>query len=253
MKIIYEQPLNELVRTTLRLEYLFQKLSDHIDGKDPWSDHQALSSLIDIVSVLDRPDLRSKLTKEFHRYISSLTRMKQSPNVDDQKLGGLIDEFQASIEILHGNHGKFGQRLRDNEFLSALRQRMANPGGTCGSDAPSYQYWLGLGDKVRKEQLHLWTEELASIRNISELMLGVIRGSGTTTEEVAQKGFFQKALDPLQPYQLIRVEMEPGLTIFPEISAGKHRAVIYFFNHSVTERPEQSQDDISFKLTLCII
>jgi len=253
MAITYEQPLNELVRMTLRLEYLFQQLTDNLDRSDSGANFLSISSLIDIIAVLDRPDLRSKLTKEFHRYISALSRMKQSPNADEQKVESLINEFQSTIETLHSKHGKFGQTLRENEFLSSLRQRMVNPGGTSCSDAPSYHYWLHLSEKVRKSQLLEWTEELSGVQNITELMLGVIRSSGVTTSEVAQQGFYQKALDPLQPYQLIRVTLEENLPIFPEISAGKHRAVLYFCIHNVSTRPEQTQEDVPFKLTLCAI
>ncbi len=253
MTIIYEQPLNELVRTTLRLEYLFHQLGDNIDNDDPWSDHLAISSIIDIVSILDRPDLRSKLTKEFHRYISNLSRMKQSPNVDAGKVDGVIEQFQSIIEILHNKHGKFGQRLRDSEFLSNMRQRLVNPGGTCASDAPAFHYWQNLPVSTRKEHMNRWAEQLANIRNTSELMLGIIRQSATSSEEQAQQGFFQKALDPMQPYQLIRLELEDNLSIYPEISAGKHRATVYFFNHNIETRAEQSSEDVSFKLILCAI
>lgn len=253
MGIIYEQPLNELVRTTLRLEYLFQKLSDNIGGKDDWSHHLALASIIDIVSILDRPDLRSKLTKEFHRYIANLNRMKQAPNVDENKISEVIEQFQSSIEILHNKHGKFGQRLRENEFLSMVRNRLVNPGGTCPADAPLYHYWLNQPLKDRHAQLHEWTEQLNNIKNTMELMLGLIRQSGSTTTEKAQQGFYQKALDPVQPYQLISIEMPENSLVFPEISAGKHRAIIYFYNHSINARPEQTQEDVEFKLTLCVI
>ena len=36
----------------------------------------------------------------------------------------------------------FMQRLRDSEFLNAIKHRSTIPGGTCEFDLPDYRHWL---------------------------------------------------------------------------------------------------------------
>ena len=75
-----------------------------------------------------------------------------------------------------------------------------------------------------------------------------------TTEEVAQGGFFQQALDTSIACNLVRVGVPGGLTCFPEISAGRHRFTVRFLEQSNTQaRPVQTTDDIAFVLERCVI
>ena len=65
--IYYEQPLNELVRTCLRLEYLSSLLDYYLETSKAGSAHAALATLLDILQILDRPDIKTKFIAEFHR------------------------------------------------------------------------------------------------------------------------------------------------------------------------------------------
>ena len=56
--IIYEQPLNELIRICLRLEYLFGLIKQ---GRKNTDNRQTIRAMLDILSITERPDLRTKL------------------------------------------------------------------------------------------------------------------------------------------------------------------------------------------------
>ena len=84
------------------------------------------------------------------------------------------------------------------------------------------------------------------------LLLSLARGSSDPQPTTAPDGFYQDALDSQAPVQLIRVELDPGLALFPEISGHRHRFSIRFMEALETERPTQTRQDVNFTLTCCV-
>ena len=52
--ITYEQPLNERIRTFLRLEFLFQQANHGLQHRSPWDTRASLTNLIEILNVFGR-------------------------------------------------------------------------------------------------------------------------------------------------------------------------------------------------------
>ena len=74
------------------------------------------------------------------------------------------------------------------------------------------------------------------------------------SEELAEGGFYQRSLDAGSPCQLIRVAIQPDAGYYPEISAGRHRFTVRFMRlDSPEERPVQTDQDIRFRLSCCVI
>ena len=49
--------------------------------------------------------------------------------------------------------GRVGSHLRDNEWLMAIKQRTAIPGGVCEFDLPAYHWWLNQDPGPRRNDL----------------------------------------------------------------------------------------------------
>jgi cell division protein ZapD len=65
-------------------------------------------------------------------------------------------------------------------------------------------------------------------------------------------GFYQQPVDPNAVCQLVRVILPSELSVFPEISGGKHRFTIRFLEQATTAgRPAQTDQDIQFELQCC--
>ena len=54
---VYEQPLNERMRTFLRLDFLYQQAMYHEERGDSWSTRAALSSLLEILAITARGEI----------------------------------------------------------------------------------------------------------------------------------------------------------------------------------------------------
>jgi len=252
-QVIYEQPLNERVRTFLRLEFLFIQIDHTRMGESPWDSRATLASLIDILNILSRTDLKSEIIMELERQIANLTPLEDSPNVDRTKLGQILDEMDLVVDRLHATQGQIGQHLRQNEFINSIKQRSSISGGTCGFDLPAYHFWLHQPGDKRIQHLQEWLSAFEDIRSSINLILHLIRDSSSPKKETAIGGFFQQSLDINAPYQLIRVTLPASSPYFAEISGGKHRFTIRFMEMSLNERPVQASSNVDFELTCCMI
>lgn len=253
--VIYEQPLNERIRTLLRLEHLFQQAAYRLAGEHSvWDSRAALDSLLDVQSVLARNDVRSEVLKELERHATRLTAYERNPNVDTNALQEVLAELDAVIDRLHAIGGQIGQKLKTNEFLNSVRQRSSIAGGTCGFDLPAYHYWLQQPAAQRQQDLLGWHHEYDALRDAVYLILRIIRQSTPAKAHCAEAGYYQQSLDTSIPYQLLRVIMPADSPYFAEVSAGKHRFTIRFLQMpSMEQRPVQAEEDIDFHLSCCVL
>lgn len=227
--ITYEQPLNEQIRVALRLEYLFKQAESYL-GQDSTLDiHSAVVTIIDILNVVDRPDLKSKLTYALRSQIISLTHLTEVPEVDQEKLRNLMNKLDQFIDLLHSTQGKMGKELRDNEFLTTVRQRLTIAGGTTKFAIPAYHLWLQQPTELKQQKVLEWFSHFKQLQEIVKLLLQLTRDSAKPTTKIADRGFYQEALAPDIAYQMFRVELPLELNMFPEISLGRHRLSVHFF------------------------
>ena len=95
-KIIYEQPLNELLRVSLRLEHLFHQL-DNCQPEQistPQHSRTIIKLIIDLLNLLDRPDLKFKLSQEFNRLMSTFSRLQRAPEISHKMLNNTLERLQ---------------------------------------------------------------------------------------------------------------------------------------------------------------
>ncbi len=253
-KVIYEQPLNERIRAFLRLEYLFQQVRHHLGGTSPWDSRAALASLLDIMNIFGRSDLKTEVMKELERHTANLARLEQNPDVDRSQLTDLLDELDLLIDQLHAYNGPVGAHLKGNEFLSAIQQRSAIPGGTCDFDLPAFHFWVERPAEERLRDLAAWLDCFDAIGRAIKLILHLTRGSNLFHEYTAEAGFFQRTLDANVPCQMVRVALPAGSTYYAEISGGRHRfSVRFLVQSSTSERATQTTDNVKFELACCVI
>lgn len=252
--VCYEQPLNEKTRTLLRLEFLFAQLAHAVQGSSPWDTRAALQVLFDILTLTSRSELKSEIGKELERHSLALGRLRQTPAVDTGILETVLEELDRVRDQVRGIDPLAIEALRQNDFLTPIRQRSSIPGGTCTFDLPALHHWLQSGSEACAQQITDWLRPLAPLQEGVQLLLRLIRDSATPHETVAVHGFFQKTLNSTAPNQLVRVILPVDLEVFPEISGGKHRFSIRFMvQPTLDQRASQSTDDIDFWLACCVI
>lgn len=251
-KVVFEHPLNERIRTFLRLEHLFKRISHFLPQPEEWSTRAAVEGLLDILGITSRADIKTEILKELDRHTAVLERIGRQPGVDAQALSRILEDLENVAEKVYGLEGQIAQPLRKNDFIKSIVQRSSIPGGTCSFDLPQYHHWLTQPHPIRQRRMQAWTRDMEPIRDAIALLLSLARGSNVPEPAVATAGFYQGTLNNQAPVQMIRIELAQELGLFPEISGHKHRFSIRFLEAEDTERPIQTDRDVKFSLTNCV-
>jgi len=251
--ISYEFPLNERIRVFIRLEQLFLQLDHFFAGTSIWDKRTTVSTLVDILQIFTRHDLKAETLKELERHSNRLNQLSAHEGVDTKRLRQIINELNSTSKVLYATSGKIDLSSMESDLFKTITQRSSIPGGTCSFDLPSYHFWLEQNIEQQEQDLKLWISQFATIRRAIELILNFIRLSGETSSNTAEKGFYQFNLEPLLPYQIITIKLLRSAPYFVEISGGRHRFTARFMlAASGTARPKQVTEDVDFQLTQCI-
>lgn len=248
--IIYDHPLNERVRTLLRLEDLFAKVEFFSARAEALDHHVALLTLFEILEVSGRADLKSDLLQELERQKIMLDGLRNNPAISEEALNQLLTDIRGTCEHILQMNGRFGQHLRDDEWLMSIKQRACIPGGSCEFDLPSYHYWLHLPPETRRQNLENWVTPMRPIVDGLVIVLRLLRDSGKTVHQVATQGSFQQMLSG-KVVQMLRIRLDQEIPCIPEVSANKYAINIRFMNFGDTSRTKTCEHDIEFDLTLC--
>lgn len=250
--IAFEQPLNERIRTFLRIELLCGQAQLHAQQEAPHAARAAIGNLLEILAITSRGDVRADALKELDRQTLRLNHYQRSPGVDGERLARLMREVDDIRSELSATGKQFLAPMRENEFLSAVRHRSAIPGGTCMFDLPDYGYWLELPGAERNRQIRAWLDLLKPLCNAIDEVLWLTRESSTPAEQVAAGGLYSHTFAKEDHYDLLRVMIARDARLYPEISAGQHRFTVRFAEWQGTEqRARQATNDVRFLLALC--
>jgi cell division protein ZapD len=160
----YDYPFNERIRTLLRVEDLFAKLLHNIEAGHEHHHHCALITLLQILDVVDRSELKLDLLQELERQKVAMSALVGNPAIAANTLNKILSEIDQAAEGLRAETTKLGQSLRANEWLMGIKQRAGIPGGVCEFDVPSYHYWLGLGETRRAADFTAWLKPFTHAR-----------------------------------------------------------------------------------------
>jgi len=248
--INYEYPLSERVRTLLRLEDLYKKALYFTAKSEAVENHVALVLLFDILEAAGRADLKSDLLQELERQRQSLEALRENPAISVDALNQVVREIDQASTRLFQMSGKFGQDLRENEWLMAIKQRTSIPGGVF--DLPSYHYWLNQGAEARRQDIETWLAPFRPIHDAITIVLRLLRESGKAAKQVATQGVFQQMLAG-RAAQMLRLKIDRNYACVPEISANKYALNIRFMTLTGPgkDRPRTMDGNVEFELTFC--
>ncbi len=249
--VLYEYPFNESIRTMLRLEHLFDRLGQLIARETPLDHHFAIATIFEIMDVSSRADLKSDLLKELERHKAQLQSYRGKPGVAEGVLDEVIARIDHAFNGLNNVQGKAGAALTGNEWLMSIRSRISIPGGTCEFDLPAYYTWQQLLPVRRRNDLVQWTQTLMPMAEALQVLLSLLRDSGSAHKVAAANGQYQQSLGAGRVYQLLRMRIDPSLGLIPEISGHRLMVSIRLMRQDEEGRLKLAQEDVGFELTLC--
>ncbi len=249
--IRYEHPLNERIRTLMRLEDLYRRALFFAGATAPEDHHAALTALFEVIDVAARADLKTDILQELERQRQLLAPLRHNPAIEPAALDELLSEIDAAAGKLLAQTGKIGQQIRDNEWLMAIKQRTGIPGGACEFDLPAFHHWLILEPATRQSDLQTWLGPLLPIFAALSIILRLLRNNGKTSRHTAYRGVFQLMLTTAKIAQLLRLSLAKDLPCVPEISANKYALNIRFVGVAGMDRGSVYEGDVDFDLMFC--
>lgn len=250
--LVFEQPLNERMRTFLRLDFLFGQANYHNERASEWGSRAAVASLLDILAITSRSDTRADALKELERHLALMNDYQSKPNVDASRLRSVTSNLLRLRTDLLGSGSAFLQPLKESEFLAAIKHRSAIPGGTCEFDLPDYFFWLQRSPEERQAAFNEWLQRLRPLCDAVAELLWLTRQNGRARHEVAKGGVFNITFDRESPIQLLRLAVPQSLSLYPEISGSHYRSSVRFLEwKGLGSRAVQCTDDVPFVLTSC--
>lgn len=248
----YEQPVSERMRTFMRLEFLYQKMLYNSELENNWAARATISGLLEIVAILSRGDVRSEVHKELDHQLGVLQRFQSQPGVDARRLDTLIRNLIESRADIDGIGTSFLQVLKESDFLNAIKNRSAIPGGTCEFDLPEYSHWLRQAHDRRQEDLSKWIGAIRPLCDAVSEVLWLIRESAQPVDKLAINGMYQHNMQKDAQCRLLRVNLPEGSMLYPEISGSQHRFTVRFLEWStIDSRAVQTGHDVPFELSIC--
>lgn len=243
--ILFEHPLNEKMRTWLRIEFLIQQLSARLPISDHASALHFFRNIGDLMDVFERGEVRTELLKELERQQRKLQAWMEVPGVDQSRIDSLRQQLKSSGSILM-SAPRIGQVLREDRLIGLVRQRLSIPGGCCSFDLPTLHIWLHAPQGQRDAQIQEWIDSLYPLNQALVLILDLIRNSAPFRKQTSLNGFFQDNGDDAD---LLRLQLALDEQLYPQISGHKSRFAIRFMpldseNGIVPER-------LDFELACC--
>jgi len=248
----YEQPVSERMRTFMRLEFLYQQMLYNVEQESDWGTRATISSLLEIIAILARGDVRSEVHKELDQQLTILQKFQSQPGVDARRLDALVKNLIQSRAELSSIGTAFLQPLKDSDFLNAIKNRSAIPGGTCEFDLPEYSHWLRQSFARRCQDTNAWMGAIRPLCDAVTEVLWLIRESAQSSSKLAINGMYQHNMQKDANCRLLRVNLLQPSTLYPEISGSQHRFTVRFLEWStVDSRAVQTGHDVPFQLSIC--
>jgi cell division protein ZapD len=203
------------------------------------------------MDVAARADLKSDVMKDLDRQKQTLNSYRGNPHIAEGVLDEVVSKLDRCFSALNTLPGKAGQSLTENDWLMSIRSRVGIPGGTCEFDLPGYYAWQHRDAQVRQSDLERWASTLAPLAESVQVLLKLLRDSGTPQKVMASHGQLQQNLPQGRSFQLLRLRLDPTLGLVPEISGNRLMLSVRLMRQESADRLQASNDSAQFELTLC--
>lgn len=245
---IYEQATSEQLRICLKIAQFFQRIDDLTQIDSPWACEGAIRAMVDILAVLNRSDVKAKLSKHLNKLSVQLEKHAYSPYSDQSQIASLLSHIKGYCRFLFGEKDRLCQTLRDDPLLVAANQYLLQPSGACSFDAPQFHQFLMQTHEARITVIENWLNQLQPIRAIVTVILHITRESTAFSAKTSLNGGFSQSLKSKSDCQLIRIKIANDLQIYPKISVSRHQLNVKFYHQNASTPYAQS---IAFELSAC--
>ena len=211
--ITYQLAMHYLPNIASRLERLFAAIVQACKETHPIIHHYALKNIIEIIKIIEKPELKSRFIKELMRIEHVIN--KSSNNTDYANLF-------VKIQVLQHISGKFGEAIEQDPFLQSIRLAQSSHNNDCELHAPQLINWLSLSALTRQQDLSRWMQKLNVLHETVTMYLTLLRNIAKFNEIIMSNGFYNQPIPNKAACQLILLRMPLHCGMVPKINLGHH-------------------------------
>lgn len=233
-----------LPKIALRVETLYERIQEAALEKHPSIHHSALTHVLELSKLTEKPELKSRYLKELMRleYIQNKAPHSLSPK--------LLTALTERIYKLSHITGRFSEKCHQDPLLQAIRLTQCTLlHQDIDLDSPPLLFWLAKPARQRQRDLTQWLSYLASIYETSHLYLSILRHSADFETVTIHHGFYQQTLSSKQTCYLVLLKIETKLGLIPKIQLGHHGLNIRLCEASTMK--EVAISNVDFDLAIC--
>jgi len=215
-RIIFQLAPHYLPKIALRLERLFLSLEQACQETHPIIHHYALKNIIEIIKLIEKPELKS-------RFIKELMRMEHLLNKAQGRITNAVyASLFVQVQVLSHIAGRFGETIHQDQFLQSIQLAHPKHSGDCELDSPQLLLWLENDASHRQRDIETWLMHLRTLEDTVSVYLSLLRNTADFEKVELLNGFYQRSV-PLQPAcQLVMLRMDTHCGLVPKMQFGHH-------------------------------
>lgn len=214
--ITFQLATHYLPKIALRLERLFLAIKQAGEESHPLIHHYALNNVLEIMKLIEKPELKSRFVKELMRVEHALN--KSQAGISNSAYASLF----VQVQVLSHIAGRFGESIFEDPFLQAIRLAQTAHSQQSELDSPSLLLWMERPASDRQHDLTNWLRYLRTLHDTVTIYLSLLRKTAEFTPIVMKNGFYQQSIASTASCQLILLKMDTHCGLVPKIQAGHH-------------------------------
>ena len=127
-KIIYETPLNERIRTLLRVEHLMNQFYFFKENEDQWGVRCSIDTLLEILELFSRKNIKNELLKELERQLRHLQSISKVSEINNDKLNSIIESHNTHLEKINALENKLKTQMDRLNAIGGLESIVPSEG-----------------------------------------------------------------------------------------------------------------------------
>ncbi len=209
--ITFQLATHFLSRIALRLEFLFKTINQARHESHEVIHRYALKNIIELIDIIDKPELKSRFVKEFIRIEHVLKKN------EDCKNSVLFAQLVNQIHVLNQVSGRFSNPIENDEFLATLKQIHHPNTHECEFNSPHLVLWFDLSPNLRQQAITQWLKPLKDLEDTVNIYLSLLRETASYIPITAHNGFYQHSISPNSLNHLILLKMKKAKNILPKL------------------------------------
>lgn len=243
--ITFQLATHFLSRIALRLEFLFKTINQACYESHEVIHRFALKNIIEIIDVIEKPELKSRFLKELIRIEHVL---KKDNLIENTKI---FKELETQIHVLNHVPGRFSISIHEDEFLKTLRQIHHPNTKECEFNSPHLVLWFDLDPVLRQQTISQWVNCLKDLEYTVTIYMSLLRTASKYIPITAYNGFYQHSVSPKSVNHLILLKMEKSVGITPKLQLGHHSLTIRLYELATAR--EIRDTTVNMEIAFCQI